>query len=92
MPVRSAGKNPVASLSYDASVVNSETRMPGAENFLKLACRVATLLLERGYLVTIYDVNPAEPRKTRRRKCGEKYDGKKVRNTSVEGLRNQQKK
>ena len=82
MPVEPASKNPIADLSYDASVVKSETRMrPGAENFLEPACRVATLRSERGYLVAIYDVNPAEPRKTLRRKFGEKYDGKKVRNT-----------
>ncbi len=34
MPVGPAGKNPIADLSYDASVVKSETRMrPGAEDF-----------------------------------------------------------
>ncbi len=82
MPVRSAGKNPIASLSYDASVVESETRMPGSENFLELACRVVTLRLERGYLVKIYDVSSAELTKPLRRQLREIYDAKKVRNTS----------
>src|SRR5207248_7719448 len=81
MPVRSAGKNPIASLSYDASVVESETRMPGSENFLELACRVVTLRLERGYLVKIYDVSSAELTKPLRRQLRENYDVKKVRNT-----------
>ena len=83
MPVRSAGKNPIASLSYDASVVESETRMPGSENFLELACRVVTLRLERGYLVKIYDVSSAELTKPLRRQLRENYDVKKVRNTST---------
>ena len=78
MPVRSAGKNPIASLSYDASVVESETRMPGSENFLELACRVVTLRLERGYLVKIYDVSSAELTKPLRRQLRENYDVKKV--------------
>ena len=82
MPVRSAGKNPIASLSYDASVVESETRMPGSENFLELACRVVTLRLERGYLVKIYDVSSAELTKPLRRQLRENYDVKKVRNNS----------
>ncbi len=81
MPVRSAGKNPIASLSYDASVVESETRMPGSENFLELACRVVTLRLERGYLVKIYDVSSAELTKPLRRQLRENYDVKKVRNS-----------
>ena len=80
MPVRSAGKNPIASLSYDASVMESETRMPGSENFLELACRVVTLRLERGYLVKIYDVSSAELTKPLRRQLRENYDVKKVRN------------
>ena len=80
MPVRSAGKNPIASLSYDASVVESETRMPGSENFLELACRVVTLRVERGYLVKIYDVSSAELTKPLRRQLRENYEAKKVRN------------
>src|SRR6266542_7171275 len=54
--------------------------MPGTENSLELACRVATLRLERGYLVKIYDVSSADSTKTLRRQLGEKYDLKKVRN------------
>ena len=78
--VRPAGKNPFARLSYDASVVKSETRMSGAENFLKLASRVATLRLERGYLVKIYDVSSAQLTKPLRRQLRENYDVIKVRN------------
>ena len=82
MPVGSARKNPIADLSYDASVVKSETRMrPEFENCLQPARRVATLRSERGYLVTIYDVSSAEPTKTLRRQLGEKYDVKKDCNT-----------
>ena len=80
MPVRSSGKNPTASLSYDTSLVESETRMPGTENFLELACRVATLRLERGYLVKIYDVSSAQLTKPLRRQLRENYDVIKVRN------------
>ena len=83
MPVWSSGKNPTASLSYDTNLVESQTRMPGTENFLELACRVATLRLERGYLVKIYDVSSAESTKTLRRQLGEKYDVKKVRNIKL---------
>ena len=82
MPVGPPGKNPIADISYDASVVKSETRMrPGAENFLVPACRVATLRLELGYLVKIYDVSSAQLTKPLRRQLRENYDVKKVRNT-----------
>ena len=85
MPVRSAGKKPTTSLSYDTSVMKSEPRMPGAENFLQLACRVATLRLERGYLVKIYDVSSAQLTKPLRRQLRENYDAKKVRNNFFGG-------
>jgi len=75
------GKNPIASLSYDASVVKSEIRMPGVEKFGELARRVTTLRSERGYLAKIYDVSSAELTKPLRRQLREKYDVKKVRNT-----------
>ena len=83
MPVGPAGKNPIADLSYDASLVKSATRMwPGVEDFLEPGRRVATLRSERDYLITIYDVSSAEPAKTLPRQFVEKYDDKKVRNRS----------
>ena len=64
--------------SYDASAVVNQNPL---QNHKTAKC-ATTVRSERGYSATNYDVSVVNPLKTLRRQIGQKYDDKKVRNTS----------